>query len=358
MVDELETAGLASLGGLSPGGDADLSGQPCRNCGEMVTQRHCPRCGQLAASYHRPFITLVGESISDSLALDGRLARTLPLLFFRPGVLTRRYTEGKRARYVPPFRLFLLSSLIFYFVVFAFVHQVNWLDFASANSQGRELTEEEIADLRNMVNVTNGATSEEEIEAFIERMQQGPPPEDESTGDESDETEAAPDGPASGEGDDAVDDAEGAVETDSNADLEERVEGILEDPRLFIAAIESWLPRLSLLLVPLTMLTMGLMYAWRRRIYIYDHAVHALNLHSWMYLAATVAVLVGLVAGPGTASAIFFIVLPVYVTLSLRGAYQRGYFTSFLRMLFLSFVWLIGVSLLSVAVVITSALSV
>ena len=111
MSNELETVGLASIGGLSPGGKADLSGEPCRNCGEMVNQRHCPRCGQLAASFHRPFIALVWDSISDSFALDSRLSRTLPLLFFRPGLVTRRYVEGRRARYVPPFRLFLLSSL-------------------------------------------------------------------------------------------------------------------------------------------------------------------------------------------------------------------------------------------------------
>ena len=98
MSYELETVGLASIGGLSPGGKADLSGEPCRNCGEMVNQRHCPRCGQLAASFHRPFIALVWDSISDSFALDSRLSRTLPLLFFMPGLVNRRYVEGRRCR--------------------------------------------------------------------------------------------------------------------------------------------------------------------------------------------------------------------------------------------------------------------
>jgi len=121
MSVDLETAGAASIGGLSTRQSADLAGQPCRNCGELVEQRYCTNCGQLAASFHRPILSLIGETISDIFTVDGRLARTLPVLLFRPGRLTKNYTEGKRARYVPPFRLFLLASLVFYLVLFALV---------------------------------------------------------------------------------------------------------------------------------------------------------------------------------------------------------------------------------------------
>ena len=39
------------------------------------------------------------------LHLDGKIWRTLPLLAWRPGELTRRYIEGERARFVSPMAL-------------------------------------------------------------------------------------------------------------------------------------------------------------------------------------------------------------------------------------------------------------
>lgn len=346
MSNELETVGLASIGGLSPGGKADLSGEPCRNCGEMVNQRHCPRCGQLAASFHRPFIALVWDSISDSFALDSRLSRTLPLLFFRPGLVTRRYVEGRRARYVPPFRLFLLSSLIFYLVAFAFVGQTNWLDFpVAANVQGEQLSARELAALRESVLNERGEVDEARLRALIERVQQQgadePSPEE---GAES--VDAAPDLPQT------------PGEPSAEAQVSERAERIIENPQLFVSSLETWTPRLSLLFVPLTMLAMGMLYFWHRRIYMYDHAIHALHLHSWIYLTATLTMLLGLAVGPGVASAIFFIALPVYVLLSLRGAYRTGYFMSFARMVLLSIFWLMSLIILMIGILAVSALSI
>ena len=367
MSQESEMLGLASIGAVSPGGKADLSGQPCRNCGEMVEQRHCPRCGQLAASYHRPFYALITESVSDSMALDGRIARSMPLLFFRPGVLTRRYTEGKRARYVPPFRLFLLSSLLFYFVVFAFLGQVNWLDFATANVDGEQLSDQDMQELRDAFVGEDGQVDNARLQAFLRGLEDAAAEgetvpgitEPASDGETGDEAPAPPD--ETGEGDEADPDSAPAERPEIVTpipEMEERVQRIIDNPQLFVSALELWLPRLSLLLVPFTMLAMSLMYFWRRKVFVYDHAIHALNLHSWIYLAATFAMLVGLVIGAGTASALFFLALPVYVTLSLRGAYRSGIISSFFRMLVLSLFWIIGVSVLGVGVVIASVLSV
>lgn len=367
MSDEMEAAGLASLGGLSVGGKADLAGQPCRNCGEVVEQRHCPQCGQLAASYHKPFYSLVAETVSDSLAIDGRIARTLPLLLFRPGVLSRRYSrEGKRMRYVPPFRLFLLSSLLFYFVVFAFLNQVNWLDFANENVrlEGQELSEEDLTELREAFVGPTGEVNEERLDEFLRGLRDG------AAADEALSDSGEDGAPSPGGTEDVTSDTPGTADTGAGEtaespgssaaddDMSERVERIIQQPRVFVSAVETWLPRLSLLMVPLTMLALSIMYFWRRRIYIYDHAIHALNLHSWMYLTATVAMLGGLVIGSDLATLAFFIAIPVYVTFSLRGAYQSGFFTSFLRMMLLCIFWVIALSVLSIGVVVASALSV
>ena len=54
------------------------------------------------------------ESISHA---DSRLWRTLWYLLSRPGFLTREFFEGKRVRYLPPFRLYLVISVVFFLAV-------------------------------------------------------------------------------------------------------------------------------------------------------------------------------------------------------------------------------------------------
>lgn len=86
----------------------------CSNCETPLEGRYCHRCGQVADTWHRPVWTLFSEFLEGTLGLDGRFWRTVPQLIFRPGHVTRNYLLGKRQRYIPPFRLFLFASLIFF----------------------------------------------------------------------------------------------------------------------------------------------------------------------------------------------------------------------------------------------------
>jgi hypothetical protein len=54
------------------------------------------------------------ELLEDQLALNATLPRTVGALLFRPGHLTSEYVKGRIARYVPPFRLYLVSSVLFF----------------------------------------------------------------------------------------------------------------------------------------------------------------------------------------------------------------------------------------------------
>ena len=57
------------------------------------------------------------RELFDHLSLDTALPRSVFNLLFKPGRLTQLYLEGKRASYVPPLRMYLVVSLIF-FVIF------------------------------------------------------------------------------------------------------------------------------------------------------------------------------------------------------------------------------------------------
>lgn len=90
----------------------------CRNCGATLGGQYCGNCGQRASSRMISIWELTRDAFGDLFELDSRLWRTLIPLLFRPGKLTRDYLEGRRARYMPPFRTYLVLSIIFFLVAF------------------------------------------------------------------------------------------------------------------------------------------------------------------------------------------------------------------------------------------------
>jgi len=89
---------------------------PCCNCGELVTGNYCSNCGQKRSDLNVPFKQLLSEVLGDVFTLDSRFWRTFVPLITKPGWLTQKYNAGQRVRFVPPFRLYLFISVIFFSV--------------------------------------------------------------------------------------------------------------------------------------------------------------------------------------------------------------------------------------------------
>jgi hypothetical protein len=89
----------------------------CANCHAALAGEYCATCGQR----HEPHVHTVAHFASEALEsvshADSRLWRTLWYLLARPGFLTREFFAGRRVRYLPPFRLYLVISLVFFLVV-------------------------------------------------------------------------------------------------------------------------------------------------------------------------------------------------------------------------------------------------
>jgi hypothetical protein len=93
----------------------------CKNCEAVLVGRFCVNCSQ-AANVHVPTtIELVHELLEGITHSDSRLWRTLTTLWFKPGKLTTEFVAGRRIAYLPPFRLYLILSIIF-FLMLSFVH--------------------------------------------------------------------------------------------------------------------------------------------------------------------------------------------------------------------------------------------
>jgi hypothetical protein len=98
-------------------GKVILAGEHCQNCKSPLHGPYCAACGQR----HEPHIHSIREFGSEAFETvthaDSRLWRTLWLLVAKPGFLTKEFLEGRRARYLPPFRLYLVLSVLLFLVV-------------------------------------------------------------------------------------------------------------------------------------------------------------------------------------------------------------------------------------------------
>ena len=91
----------------------------CHNCSNEFPEQaqYCPCCGQSRKDFNRPFKQLISESLYELLDIDGRLTTTLKTLLFQPGNLTTNYRAGKRVSFTPPLRMYLITSLLLFFIM-------------------------------------------------------------------------------------------------------------------------------------------------------------------------------------------------------------------------------------------------
>ncbi|UXI69124.1 DUF3667 domain-containing protein [Tahibacter amnicola] len=89
----------------------------CANCDAPLHGSYCYSCGQPLKGMIRPLSGMMADVLDSVFNVDSRILRTLGPLFWRPGFLTTEYFQGRRVRYVTPFRLFFVMTLVAFFAV-------------------------------------------------------------------------------------------------------------------------------------------------------------------------------------------------------------------------------------------------
>ena len=115
-------APLASAPTLAPA--ATPASERCENCGNEVTQRYCGACGQRLEPPVHSLWHFSRVATEDLTHADSRVWRTLWALLFKPWYLTSEFLAGRRARYLPPVRLYLVVSVAFFLVASAVNQQL------------------------------------------------------------------------------------------------------------------------------------------------------------------------------------------------------------------------------------------
>ncbi len=275
----------------------------CQNCGAVLQGDFCHQCGQAAREPRRLVIGLVQDVFVETLAIDGKLARSIGLLLWRPGVLARRFLDGKRVRYSPPFRLYLFASVFFFLTAFWMIDLPNSFSFDNAvNADPAEIAEAQAAieEAQREVATALGEAAPDEIRETAEEPA-------ETLNDDADADSGATDAEElSGERDAAEvkrsfvesEWGDGTYNYSGPASLEPHVrrfyeasQRVVSDPRLFVSELRANVPRFLLLAPLIYGLILTLLYFYRRKFFIYDHFIVSLYMHAALYAYLMAALL-------------------------------------------------------------------
>lgn len=330
----------------------------CLNCGYILNGQYCGNCGQRAQSRLISILELVRDAFGDLLDFDSRLWRTLVPLALRPGSLTRDYLTGKRARYMPPFRMYLVLSLLFFLVAFFDPREeLGFLFEPQPSENGQQQGQE-----------SDAARSEALAELELQGIVVPQAPEEDSggikfvVGDE--------DGEASCELGD-YDPAEMPPWLGRRL-TRERLQVMCERMtaedgqglRGFLDRLLENVPAGLFVLLPLMAFVLAILYPLSKRYYV-EHLLFVVHYHAFVFLALTVQILLNRLgtAAPSTEVATNVAVfgvsayIPVYLYKALRRVYGQGGFVTALKFLLLLLSYVLGLSLILGVIAIFAAFS-
>ena len=360
----------------------DVESPNCLNCGTRLRGQYCGNCGQRSRSRLISLWELISDAFGDLFELDSRLWQTLRPLVARPGRLTHDYLQGRRARYMPPFRMYLVLSLVFFLVAFfdprgdfSLVTE-NEPDSAAATEDGSPLPPvPDEQDLSEALQVQQEVLDELAAEGIIAS--------DEPRADEDDS-----DGTIHiqlGSNTDAIQvnpDAESGECEVTAADLSdvpgwlrwfmtpERIEHICEqilvdDGRAFAREILDNVPAALIVLLPLMAFVLKVLYPLSRRYYV-EHLLFFVHYHAFFFLILTLQILfariAGLLAVPETAVVLTVVAtsfyVPIYLFVAMRRVYGQGRLVTFLKYVVLLAAYLFGFTFTMLGALAIAALSI
>jgi len=91
----------------------------CTNCDHIIGENDnfCNNCGQKTDEASLKIKYFVKDYLSANFNLDSKIYQTLKLLILSPAKLTTEFLAGKKTKYISPVRLYLVISLLYFFVV-------------------------------------------------------------------------------------------------------------------------------------------------------------------------------------------------------------------------------------------------
>lgn len=316
-MSEFEAIGEAVTGGMigravepkagEPGDDGHTYEKNCLNCGTLLAGEFCHACGQ-HAHIHRTLTAFFHDLLHGVLHFEGKIWRTLPLLAWKPGELTRRYAEGERARFVSPMALFLFTVFIMFAVA----------SLGSGPSANPAARQEAAEDLSKDIAKKEAEVSQLRADRDVVAREGRPTAELDATIKENVQEIAVARGIRSG-----------IVRGDPQFDASEELPSWLfvpvdkasKNPELLFYKIKTNAYKFSWALIPISVPFLWLLFPFSRRFRLYDHTVFVTYSLSFMSLLVIAAALLN-AAGLTSLASLLFLVPPFHMYRQLKDTYS------------------------------------
>ena len=327
----------SSEAGAPPPLESDTPEDQCENCGALLEGPYCSQCGQQAADRVVPIWHMLNEALEAVIELDMRVIYTFPKFLFLPGRLTKEYINGRRKRYIRPFRLYLFTTFLLFTVLaltagqsfrFPFNPQVApaQADTAQTNSAVG------MADSAVAASAPSFLGSAEKRAEWARQIRQNP---------------------------EAVNVQIGDSETQARLErlLRVKVAEALQNPQDFVGSMIDQGPYIMFLMLPLFAFLLKLLYIRRSRLYV-EHLIFSLHVHAFAFFAFTVGILLGETSSEWLHTAGGWIDASplLYLVLALSHVYEQGLIKSTIKSFLLLFVYTLiltfGFLLLALAAVV------
>jgi hypothetical protein len=326
---------------------APESSPDCLNCGTRLRGQYCGTCGQRSRSRLISLWELVSDAFGDLFEIDSRLWQTLIPLMIRPGRLTHDYLQGRRARYMPPFRMYLVLSLLFFVVAFFDPREELGLLFESeppvANDEVTSIAEEQAQEIFDDL-AEHGGIDVDGLPADAD---------DEEDGlrlvfDDDDEVGSADD--CNVDASDIEDMPAWLARRLSPERLNHICERIfVDDGRALADNLLDNVPAALIILLPLMAFVLKALYPLSKRYYV-EHLLFFVHFHAFFFLILTLQILflrlATLLHIPEVVAALTVVVaafyVPGYLFVAMRRVYGQGRFITFLKYVVLVVAYAMG----------------
>jgi hypothetical protein len=273
----------------------------CKNCDNTFTGHFCNNCGQSAKDFDRPVSLLIVDAMSNMWAFDTRLWKTLKSILFKPGEMALEYVAGKRVRYMPPFRLYLFISFIFFILLRLSANTDSNIKLISVSDKDEEVKTEQ--SINSSVN-----SAEREV---------------------------------------AVKEKEGVEIKKQNKAKEE----IKANKELYVSRFFTYLSWALIVMMPLYAFFLWLLFKKHQRHYL-AHFIFSLNQHAFLFVILSILIIFQLLFPQKQTMYEGWLLLafPVYLIAGGRKLYKAKWRTIILRMTAAFFIYQIIVIAMIVAV--------
>ncbi|PXX43171.1 DUF3667 domain-containing protein [Undibacterium pigrum] len=301
----------------------------CKNCGATLTGNYCQSCGQ-PAHVHRSMTHMFEEVLHGIFHFDHKLWRTLPALILRPGKLTREYIAGKRHSYVSP-----LALLLFLIVAMFFVFSLTMKDPLTGLKGNYKSRDELVVEIYETKETLNKLTLPQEkpaaslpdenpdsIQKKLSKLEAALAEQNRLLAkEEKEQLEAAAEDKKNSSGYDIT-------QVKWIKKVLDRAE---KNQALTFYKMKANAAKLAFLLMPISLPFLWLLFVFKRRYNLFDHAVFSLYSLSFMSILFMCIAILGKLNLTTIAGLLFAFVPPVHMFVQLRDAYELGFFASLWR---------------------------